>query len=182
MWWNDDDSYFLQWPSGLSKAIPNSQSTRFKHVFKLVNRQHQRRPASRVVHAPHRTSRPALVRIIHQQAGLHTGMDLVGQVITLGDSSAQRQELVVGVWETAPIHRPAVYENAKLIRIERTNDLLKVAVLALNYMTSWEFLKHRGSILIGSASGGLGTGAAQLVAAFDMNIKMIGTCSPSKLD
>ena len=42
-------------------------------------------------------------------------------------------------------------------------------------MTAWGMLKHSGvnlapgsSILIGSASGGLGTAVAQLVTAFDM--------------
>lgn len=38
------------------------------------------------------------------------------------------------------------------------------------------------TILVGSASGGLGTAVAQLVKAFNMGIKMIGSCSPGKFD
>lgn len=48
-------------------------------------------------------------------------------------------------------------------------------------------LKHSGAqlppgstILIGAASGGLGTAVAQLGRAFDMGNPMIGTCSPNK--
>jgi NADPH2:quinone reductase len=50
-------------------------------------------------------------------------------------------------------------------------------------------LKHSGvefvpgsSILIGSAGGGIGTAVAQLVKAFEMDVKMIGTCSASKFN
>lgn len=82
-----------------------------------------------------------------------------------------------------------VLPYTELIRIERTDNPVKVAALPLNYMTSWGMVKHSGvhlphgsSILIGSARGGLGTAVAQLVTAFDMNINMIGTCSPSKFD
>lgn len=79
--------------------------------------------------------------------------------------------------------------TTELIRIDRTDDPVKVCTLPLNYMTAWGMLKRSGvhlapgsSILIGSASGGVGTAIAQLVHAFDLQLKMIGTCSPSKFD
>lgn len=43
-------------------------------------------------------------------------------------------------------------------------------------------LPPKSSILIGSAAGGVGTAIAQLVAAFNMDLTMIGTCSQSKFD
>lgn len=36
--------------------------------------------------------------------------------------------------------------------------------------------------MIGSVAGGIGTALAQLVHAFDLPIKMIGSCSPTKFD
>lgn len=56
-------------------------------------------------------------------------------------------------------------------------------------MTAWGMLKYSevnltpgSSILIGSASGGLGTAVAQLAQAFNLGLKLIGTCSPAKFD
>jgi len=60
-----------------------------------------------------------------------------------------------------------------VMRIEHSDDPIKIGALPLNYMTSWGLLKHSGvklppgsSILIGAASGGVGTAIAQLVTAF----------------
>lgn len=79
--------------------------------------------------------------------------------------------------------------TTELIRIDPTDDPISVCALPLNYMTAWGMLKRSGvrlapdsSILIGSASGGVGTAMAQLVHAFDLQLKMIGTCSPSKFE
>ncbi|RYO90560.1 hypothetical protein DL766_006762 [Monosporascus sp. MC13-8B] len=77
----------------------------------------------------------------------------------------------------------------ELIRIKNADDPIKVCALPLKYLTAWGMLKRSGvylvlgsRILIGSASGGVGTAVAQLVHAFDLKLKMVGTCSPSKFD
>ncbi|KAJ6142808.1 GroES-like protein [Penicillium samsonianum] len=126
--------------------------------------------------------------------GFTTGYDCVGEVVALGDSVPRESGLAVGdrvasVCITGAHATHIVLSYTELIRIEHTDDPVKVATLPLNYMTAWGMLKHSGvqlppgsSILIGSASGGLGTAVAQLVTAFDMDIKMIGTCSPSKFN
>ncbi|KAJ4372289.1 hypothetical protein N0V83_004063 [Neocucurbitaria cava] len=129
-----------------------------------------------------------------RQPGFVTGYDLVGEILALGPSVPAESGLSVGDRVTAlsmfgahATHIVLPYDE--LIKIERTDDPLKICALPLNYMTAWGMLKHSGvhllpgsSILIGSVSGGLGTAVAQLVAAFDLGIRMIGTCSPSKFD
>lgn len=126
--------------------------------------------------------------------GFTTGYDIVGEVIQLHDSVPQDCKLKVGDriaslcrYGGHATHIVLPYED--VMKIEPTDDPLKIGTLALNYMTAWGMLKHSGvdlppgsSILMGSASGGLGTAIAQLVKAFKMDIKMIGTCSPSKFD
>ncbi|KAF1840050.1 GroES-like protein [Cucurbitaria berberidis CBS 394.84] len=131
---------------------------------------------------------------IAREPGFTTGYDLVGEVITLGDSVPKESGLTIGDWVTSLSMFGAhathiVLPHTNLIKINRTDDPVKITALPLNYMTAWGMLKHSGvhlppgsSILIGSASGGLGTAVAQLVTSFNMNIQMIGTCSPSKFD
>ncbi|KAJ5378461.1 GroES-like protein [Penicillium cosmopolitanum] len=126
--------------------------------------------------------------------GFTPGYDFVGEIVAFGESVPQDIQLapgdrVVSLCTTGAHATHIVISYTKLIRIERTDDPLKVASLPLNYMTAWGLLNRSGvqlkpgsSILIGSASGGIGTAVAQLVTAFDMKIKMIGTCSPSKFD
>ncbi|OBT40810.1 hypothetical protein VE00_08938 [Pseudogymnoascus sp. WSF 3629] len=124
--------------------------------------------------------------------GFTPGYDFVGEVIALGEPVPKESGLTIGdrvasLCITGAHATHIVLPYTQLIRIERTDDPVQVAPLPINYMTAWGMLKHSGvhlppgsSILIGSASGGLGTAVAQLVTAFEMNIKMIGTCSPSK--
>lgn len=128
------------------------------------------------------------------EPGITTGYDLVGEILALGSSVTSDSKLAVGdrvaslcMFGAHATHIVLPYE--KLMRIEHTDDPVNICALPLNYMTAWGMLKHSGvdltpgsSILIGSASGGLGTAMAQLVTAFDMGIKMIGTCSPAKFD
>jgi NADPH2:quinone reductase len=128
------------------------------------------------------------------QPGFTTGYDLVGEILALHDSVPPESGLKVGDRVTSlcrygahATHIVLPYDD--VIRIEHTDDPIKICTLPLNYMTAWGMLKHSGvhlppgsSILLGSASGGLGTAVAQLVRAFDMGIKMIGTCSPSKFE
>ncbi|OTA90620.1 hypothetical protein M434DRAFT_390237 [Hypoxylon sp. CO27-5] len=126
--------------------------------------------------------------------GFTPGYDLVGEVIALGSSPPEGSLLVVGdrvasMCVTGSHATHIILPFTELIRIGNDDDPVKVCALPLNYMTAWGLLKHSGvnlvpgsSILIGSASGGVGTAMAELVHAFKLDLKMIGTCSPSKFD
>ncbi|KAH7353859.1 hypothetical protein B0T11DRAFT_287518 [Plectosphaerella cucumerina] len=126
--------------------------------------------------------------------GFTTGFDLVGEVVGLGNAVPDDANLKVGdrVTSLCVLGAHATHillHYADVIRIERSDDPIKIGAIPLNYMTAWGMLKHSGvelppgsTILIGAASGGLGTAVAQLVKAFNMGIRMIGTCSPSKFD
>jgi NADPH2:quinone reductase len=129
-----------------------------------------------------------------QEPGFTTGYDFVGEIVSLGPSMPKDVELRVGYRVTSlcqfgahATHILLPYDD--LIRIEPTDDPVEICALPLNYMTAWGLLKRSGvhlpagtSILIGSASGGISTAIAQLVKAFKLNIRMIGSCSPSKFD
>lgn len=135
---------------------------------------------------------PADIRA--SRPGFTTGYDLVGEVIAMGNAVPQDANLSIGDRVTSLCVLGAhathiVLPYTDVIRIERDDDPVKIGALPLNYMTAWGMLKHSGvdlrpgsTILIGSASGGLGTAVAQLVKAFKMGIRMIGTCSPSKFE
>ncbi|KAI0843654.1 NAD(P)-binding protein [Hypoxylon sp. FL0890] len=126
--------------------------------------------------------------------GFTPGYDFVGEVVALGSSPPEGNPLAVGdrVASMCVIGSHATHiilPFTELIRIDRNDDPIKVGVLPLNYMTAWGLLKRSGvnlvpgsSILIGSASGGVGTAMAELVNAFKLDLKMIGSCSPSKFD
>lgn len=117
-----------------------------------------------------------------------------GEVVRHGPTSTTRNKLAVGDLVasmcTVGAHATHVFISSKeLIRIEPQDDTIKTCALPLNYMTAWGMLKRTGvepnpgdAILIGSASGGLGTAETQLVQAFDLTLKMIGTCSPTKFE
>lgn len=136
------------------------------------------------------------------EPGFTPGYDFVGEVVALGPDavSAYANEVsgadslavgdkvasmcVLGAYATH-ILVPAT----ELLKLKPTDDPVKAVALPLNYMTAYGMLRQSGvdlgpgsSILIGSASGGIGTALAQLVHAFDMRINMIGTCSPGKMD
>jgi NADPH2:quinone reductase len=126
--------------------------------------------------------------------GFTPGYDIVGEIIALGDLIPRDRGLEVGDRVAAlcrfgghATHIALPYDE--VMKLDRLDDPVKMCALPLNYMTAWGMLKHSGvklppgsSILMGSASGGLGTAVAQLVRAFDMGIKMLGTCSPSKFE
>lgn len=126
--------------------------------------------------------------------GFTTGYDLVGEVVAVGGSVPPESHLAIGDRVTSlcvlgahATHIVLPYED--VIRIESSDDPIKIGALPLNYMTAWGMLKHSGvelppssTILLGAASGGIGTAVAQLVKAFNMGIRIIGTCSPGKFD
>ncbi|KAI1471661.1 NAD(P)-binding protein [Daldinia caldariorum] len=126
--------------------------------------------------------------------GFTLGYDFIGEVVALGSEASKRNPLSVGDRVTAMDGIGAhathiILPAAELIRVEKTDDPVKFCAIPLNYSTAFGMLKRAvtnlvpgSSILIGSASGGVGTAVAELVNAFKMDLKMIGTCSPSKFD
>jgi NADPH2:quinone reductase len=126
--------------------------------------------------------------------GFATGYDIVGEVIALSDFVPDDCNLKVGDRVASlcrfGAHATHIVMSYKdLIRIEHTDDPIKICTLPLNYMTAWGMLRPDGvqlppgsTVLFGSASGGLGTAFAQLVKAFNLDIRILGTCSPSKFD
>ncbi|KAF2847901.1 GroES-like protein [Plenodomus tracheiphilus IPT5] len=124
--------------------------------------------------------------------GFTTGYDFVGEVLALGPSVPTNSNLAIGDRVVSLCTHGAhathiVLPHEKLLRIDPSDDPVKICALPINYMTAWGMLKHSGvnllpgsSILLGSASGGLGTALAQLIDAFDLRIHIIGTCSPHK--
>ncbi|KAI0851901.1 NAD(P)-binding protein [Daldinia vernicosa] len=126
--------------------------------------------------------------------GFTLGYDFVGEVVTLGASASKENPLSVGdrvmaMFGVGAYATHIILPAAELIRIDKTDDPVKVSTLPLNYSTAFGMLKRAvtnlvpgSSILIGSASGGVGTAIAEVVRAFKMDLKMIGTCSPSKFD
>ncbi|KAI9897350.1 hypothetical protein N3K66_007206 [Trichothecium roseum] len=131
--------------------------------------------------------------------GFTPGYDFVGEIVALGSetaapSASSQPRLAKGDRVTAlctvGAHATHIYMPlADLVRVEPTDDAVAVCALPLNYMTAYGMLRRSGvalprgsTVLIGSASGGVGTAVAQVVRAFDLGIAMIGTCSPSKFD
>ncbi|CEI70978.1 hypothetical protein FVEN_g9659 [Fusarium venenatum] len=126
--------------------------------------------------------------------GFTPGYDFVGEVVRLGPSAISLGSLAIGdrVASMCILGAHATHiiiSSTELIRIDSQDDPVKICALPLNYMTAWGMLRRSGvelkpgdAILIGSVSGGVGTAVAQLVRAFDMDLKMIGTCSPPKFE
>ncbi|KAI1412352.1 NAD(P)-binding protein [Hypoxylon sp. FL1857] len=126
--------------------------------------------------------------------GFTPGYDFVGEVVALGSTPPEGTPLAVGdrvtsMCVTGSHATHIILPFTELVRIDPSDDPIKVCALPLNYMTAWGLLKHSGvnlvpgsSILIGSASGGVGTAMAELVHAFNLDLNMIGSCSPSKFD
>ena len=122
--------------------------------------------------------------------GFTPGYDLVGRVVKAGPaSSVDVGDLVASMCVIGAHATHVVLSADDVMKLELDDDPVKMAALPLNYMTAYGMLVrskapvHRGSsILIGSASGGVGTAIAQLAVAFQMDLKMFGTSSPSKFD
>ncbi|RAQ99692.1 NAD(P)-binding protein [Stemphylium lycopersici] len=129
-----------------------------------------------------------------QKPGFTPGYDLVGEIVALGDAVPEDRGLKTGdrvaalsMFGAHATHIAMPWDQVLLL--EKDDDALKMCALPLNYMTAWGMLKHSGAdlkpgstILLGAASGGLGTAAAQLNRAFDLGIRIIGTCSRGKFD
>ncbi|KAK3618575.1 hypothetical protein LTR56_024567 [Elasticomyces elasticus] len=123
--------------------------------------------------------------------GFTPGYDFVGEVVQLGrpQTSISVGDRVAAMCMIGAHATHIELPVPDLLKIDRSDDVVKVCALPLNYMTAFGMLQRSGvdlapgsSILIGSAAGGIGTAVAQIVEAFDMKLHMIGTCSPSKFD
>ena len=138
------------------------------------------------------------------EPGFTPGYDFVGEVVALGPDAQKAYAddvgdpsgtLAVGdhVCSMCTVGAHATHTllaASELVKLKPTDDPVKMVALPLNYTTAFGMLRRaegvdlkRGdSILIGSASGGIGTAIAELVKAFDMGLTMIGSCSASKFE
>lgn len=135
--------------------------------------------------------------------GFTPGYDFVGEILALGPaaSSAYALEvrdaqatLQVGDRVTSMCmigaHATHTIKHAnELVKLRKDDDPVLMNALPLNFMTAFGMLfrsnaklRPGSSILIGSVAGGVGTAAAQIIKAFDMDVQMIGTCSESKFE
>ena len=129
-----------------------------------------------------------------EKPGFTPGYDFVGEIKALGPTVPESLHFSVGdrVASMCTVGGHATHISlpaSKLLRLEKNDDPVQMCALPLNYMTAFSLLKRSGvslsrgsSILIGSASSGVGTAIAQLAAAFEMGLEMYGTCSASKID
>jgi NADPH:quinone reductase len=128
------------------------------------------------------------------KAGFTPGYDLVGAVEAIGESSTDDTisvgDTVVSLSVIGAHATHIVLPIGDLVKIEETDDLVKVAALPLNYMTAYGMLvrsafpatSSTSSILIGSVAGGVGTAVAQVARMLFPQVKIFGTCSPDKFD
>lgn len=125
------------------------------------------------------------------EPGFTPGYDFTGKVEKLGAdvSGFDVGDVVASMCTFGAYATHIVLPVGDIIKLEADDDLIKAAALPLNYMTAYGMLKRSeakiepgSSILIGSASGGVGTAIAQLVKAFDMDVTMYGLCSRAKFD
>ena len=137
-----------------------------------------------------------------RQPGFTPGYDLVGIVEEVNHGG---DELEIVSHEAPPIRRGDYIATMSVtgsyathilvplvecITLRKTDDLLKASALPLNYMTALGMLTlskfpvtdTTRSILIGSVAGGVGTALAQLTHSLYPQVKIFGTCSPSKFD
>lgn len=138
-----------------------------------------------------------------KEPGFSPGYEFVGDIVALGpdastayandvgDASASLQvgDRVASMCRFGAYATHTLIPATELVKIPASDDPVDVAALPLNYMTGYGMLRRSAaqlppgsSVLIGSASGGVGTAIAQLVKAFDMQITMFGTCSAPKMD
>ena len=132
-----------------------------------------------------------------RQPGFTPGYDLVGVVEeanhsdeTSDSSPFQPGNYVATMSVVGAYATHILVPLAECIPLRKTDDLLKASALPLNYMTALGMLKlsrfpvsdTTRSILIGSVAGGVGTALAQLTHTLYPQVKIFGTCSPSKFD
>ncbi|KAI9679756.1 MAG: hypothetical protein M1817_004770 [Caeruleum heppii] len=123
------------------------------------------------------------------------GQDCVGIIEALGPEVPPTRQLDVGQLVVSfcclgGYATHIVLPAGEVIKLHADDDPAKMVALPLNYMTAYGLLTRgtggilpRGnSILVGGASGGVGTAIAQIVRAFDMDITLLGTCSRSNYD
>lgn len=126
-----------------------------------------------------------------EKPGFTPGYDFTGKVEKLGPevTGFEVGDIVASMCMIGAYATHIVLPVADVIKLQADDDIIKAAALPLNYMTAYGILKRSeakiepgSSILIGSASGGIGTAMAQLVKAFNLDITMYGLCSPAKFD
>jgi NADPH2:quinone reductase len=128
-----------------------------------------------------------------QKPGFTPGYDLVGIVDKIGsiegDISIKVGDLIASITVIGAYGTHVVLPIDELLKAEANDDVTKVGALPLNYMTAYGMLVRSAfpissstkAILIGSIAGGVGTAVAQVARLLYPNIKIFGTCSPSKI-
>lgn len=135
--------------------------------------------------------------------GFTPGYDFVGEILALGPDASSAYAREVGDPEATlqlgdrvtsmcmiGAHSTHTVKLAnELVKLRKDDDPVLMNALPLNFMTAFGMLFRSNadlgpgsSILIGSVSGGVGSAAAQIIKALDMDIQMIGTCSKSKFE
>ncbi|MCJ1425672.1 hypothetical protein MMC29_003572 [Sticta canariensis] len=123
--------------------------------------------------------------------GFTPGYDFGGKVEKLGPdvTGFEVGDLVLSLCMIGAYATHIVLPAADAIKLQADDDIVKAAALPLDYMSAFGMLKRTeakvgpgSSILVGSASGGVGTALALIVKAFDLDITMYGLCSPGKFD
>ncbi|KAI9794646.1 MAG: hypothetical protein M1816_004533 [Peltula sp. TS41687] len=129
-----------------------------------------------------------------EKPGFSPGYDFVGEVQALGPDvpssrGFSKGDRVTSMCTLGAYATHILLPAGEVTKLQKSDDPIAFCAIPLNYMTAYGMLKRAGvdlskgsSILIGSASGGVGTAMAQLVHAFDLDLKMYGTCSSSKFD
>jgi NADPH2:quinone reductase len=119
--------------------------------------------------------------------GFTPGYEFVGEVDAVGPdvSSVNIGDKVTALCTVGAYATHIILPATELLPIRHSDDPIKVVALPLNFMTAYGMLKRSGvnltrgsSVLVGSAAGGLGCAIAQLNAALDMGLILLGTCSP----
>lgn len=117
--------------------------------------------------------------------------DLVGRVLKAGPAAlgVAVGDVVASMSVVGAHATHVVLSTDEVMKLNQDDDLVTMTALPLNYMMAYGMLvrskgpvRRRSSILIGSASGGVGTAIAQLAHAFKIDLTMFCTCSPSKFD
>jgi NADPH2:quinone reductase len=125
--------------------------------------------------------------------GFTPGQECVGEIIRLGANTQSSNfsvgDLILSYCFLGAYATHLAISTTELIKLKKDDDVVKMVTLPLNYMTAYGMLTRSAgvlskgsSVLVGGASGGIGTAIAQIAKTFDLGLNLLGTCSPSNFD
>jgi NADPH2:quinone reductase len=127
-----------------------------------------------------------------QKPGFTPGYDLVGVIDEIGATEEKHGlkigDLIASMTVVGAYGTHVVLPMDELLKLDANDDVTKAGALPLNYMTAYRMLVRSAfpidastkAILIGSVAGGVGTAVAQVARLLYPDVKIFGTCSPSK--